>query len=166
MTSRAFGWASRAAAISLSWKRIELVEKQNGRAGILALAAFGFQFVADFAAGDQDVLGVGHVPIGNDLQKVRLRKVIESRAGIGMAQHALWSEDDQRLAPRTAGLATQHVKILRGAARLANLNIVFSGELQKAFDAGAGMFRALAFKTMREEVIRHRTEDPIYLHRR
>src|SRR5260370_28059437 len=82
---------------------------------------------------------------------MRRRKVLEFRRSVGMTQHALWREDDERLAPRAASLATQHVEILRGAGWLANLHIVFPGELQKAFDAGAGMFWPLAFKSMREQ---------------
>src|SRR4029077_8260849 len=70
---------------------------------------------------------------------------------VGMTQHALRSKDNKRFAPRTASLATQHVKILRGARWLANLNVVFACQLQEAFDAGAGMFRALAFKAVREK---------------
>jgi len=68
-----------------------------------------------------------------------------------MAQHAFWREDDERFAPRAASLAPQHVEILRGIRGLANLNVVFAGELQKAFDAGAGMFRPLAFKSVRKK---------------
>jgi hypothetical protein len=43
------------------------------------------------------------------------------------------------------------MEILRGVAGLAHLNILFAGELQKAFDAGAGMFGALTFVAMRQQ---------------
>src|SRR5579862_7072902 len=68
-----------------------------------------------------------------------------------MPQHAFWSEYHQRLAPRAASLAAQHVKILRGVGRLADLDVFFSGELQKTLQARAGMLRALAFKSVRQQ---------------
>src|SRR5215813_12568673 len=68
-----------------------------------------------------------------------------------MSQHALRSENHQRLAPRTASLTAQHVEILRGVRRLTDLNVFFTGQLQKTFDARAGMFRALAFESVRQE---------------
>ena len=48
-------------------------------------------------------------------------------------------------------LTPQQMKILGRIRRLANLQIVFGGELQKAFDAGAGVFRALAFVAVRQQ---------------
>src|ERR1700675_3429822 len=68
-----------------------------------------------------------------------------------MAQHAFWREDDQRLAPGTQGLPAQHVKILRGRRGLANLQIVLGGQLHVALDARAGMLRALALVTVRQQ---------------
>src|SRR4029077_4927977 len=41
-----------------AWQRIELVEEEDGRAGVFAASAFSAQLVADFAAGDQDALGI------------------------------------------------------------------------------------------------------------
>src|SRR4029077_19482592 len=38
-------------------QRVELVEKENGGAGVFSAAAFRAQLVAYFAAGDQDALG-------------------------------------------------------------------------------------------------------------
>src|SRR6266446_6919458 len=68
-----------------------------------------------------------------------------------MAQHALWREDDQRLAPGAAHLTAKHVEILRGSRRLADLHVVFGGKLHEALEPGAGMFRALAFVAVRQE---------------
>src|SRR5580765_3684323 len=42
-------------------------------------------------------------------------------------------------------LTAQEMEILRGVAGLRDLDIVFSGELNEALDASAGVFRALAF---------------------
>src|SRR4029077_17747134 len=43
------------------------------------------------------------------------------------------------------------MKILRGGRGLANLQIVFGGQLEKAFEAGAGMFRTLPLVTVRQQ---------------
>ena len=43
------------------------------------------------------------------------------------------------------GLTAQQMKILRGVRGLRDLDIVLRGELQEALDAGAGVFRSLAF---------------------
>src|SRR5689334_25416631 len=89
--------------------------------------------------------------VGNNGKKARRREFIDARGSIGMAQHALWSEDDQRLAPRAADLPAQEVKILRGGGRLANLHIFFAGELHKALDARAGMLGTLALVAVRKK---------------
>src|SRR5579885_3120491 len=68
-----------------------------------------------------------------------------------MAQHALWGEDDERLAPAAEGLPPQHVEILSGARGLADLDVVFGSELQVTLDAGARMLGSLAFVAMRQE---------------
>ena len=55
-------------------QRIELIEEENRGAGILAAAAFGAQFVADFAAGNQDAFGVVNFAVGDEGQKSRRAK--------------------------------------------------------------------------------------------
>src|ERR1700722_6139224 len=68
-----------------------------------------------------------------------------------MAKHALGSEDDQRLAPVAQGLAAQQMEILCGVRRLRDLDVVLGSELKEALDAGAGMFRSLAFVAVGQE---------------
>jgi hypothetical protein len=68
-----------------------------------------------------------------------------------MAQHALRSEHDQRLAPVPQRLPPQQMKILRGVRRLRDLNIVFGRELNEALDARAGVLRPLAFVAVRQQ---------------
>ena len=48
-------------------------------------------------------------------------------------------------------LAAQQMKILRGVRGLRDLDVVFRGELQEALDAGAGVFRSLAFVPVRQK---------------
>src|ERR1700686_3647469 len=129
-------------------QRVELVEENNRGGGVIAATALGAQLVAELAADDQDALGVLHFAIGNDGKKARLREVLDAGGSVGMAQHAFGSEDDERLAPGTADLAAQQMKILRSGGRLANLHVFFAGELHKALDARAGMLRPLAFITV------------------
>src|SRR3981189_1244755 len=61
-----------------------------------------------------------------------------------MAQHALGCEDDEWLAPRTARLPAQHMKILRSRRRLANLHIVSGAAMHETLQPRAGMLWSLA----------------------
>ena len=80
-------------------QRIKLVQKKDGGLGIFAASAFGAQFVANFSAGNRMRLASWHFAIRNQRQETRLGKILNRRAGVGMAQHALRREHDQRLAP-------------------------------------------------------------------
>src|SRR5579862_2891278 len=68
-----------------------------------------------------------------------------------MPEHALGRENDQRLAPMRQCLSTQQMKVLRGVGWLADLEIVTRGQLQKSFDACAGVLWSLAFVAMRQK---------------
>src|SRR5216684_3383156 len=116
---------------------VELIEKDNRGAGIFATAALGAQLVSEFAADDQDALGVLHLAIGHDRKKARLGEVVDAGRCIGMTEHTLRSEDDEWLAPWTADLTPQQVKVLRGGGRLADLHDFLTGRLHKALDARA-----------------------------
>src|SRR5467141_5227779 len=82
-----------------------------------------------------------------------------------MAQHALGCEDDEWLAPRTARLPAQHVEILGGGRRLANLHVVFRGELHEAFQTRAGMLWSLALVAVRQKHHQPRRQIPFILAR-
>ena len=126
-------------------ERIELFEEDDGGGGVFSLLSFGLKFVADFSGADQDAVGFSDFGVGDDVQKILVREIFDRRASVGMAQHALGREDDQRLAPVAQGLAAQQMEILRGVGGLRDLDVVLRGELDEALDAGAGVFRALAF---------------------
>src|SRR6266481_5735422 len=130
---------------------IKLIEEEDRRSRIFTAAAFAAQLVANLAAGDQDAPGVLHFAIGDEWQKPGPREFFDLRAGVGMAQHAFWRKDNQRLAPGAAHLTAQHVEILGGSGRLADLHVVFGSQLHETLKTGAGMFRALAFVAVREE---------------
>src|SRR5260370_31455538 len=67
-------------------QRIELIQENNRGGGVFAAAALGAKFVAEFAADDQDALGVLHFGVGNDRKKARLRELIDARGGGGSAR--------------------------------------------------------------------------------
>src|SRR5580700_741754 len=129
-------------------QRIKLIQKKDGGRSVMATAAFGAQFVSDFAAGDQDTFGVVNVGVTDKVLETRLGKIFERRRRIGMAEHAFWREDYQRLAPRAKRLATQQVKILCRGRRLADLHVAFGSELHETLDARAGMLRPLTLIAM------------------
>ena len=68
-----------------------------------------------------------------------------------MPQHALRSENNQRLAPRPQHLPPQQMKVLCGCRRLADLHVVAGSQLQIALDACARMLRSLALVAMRQQ---------------
>ncbi len=76
-----------------------------------------------------------------------------------MPEHALGSEDHERFAPWPQGLAAEQMKILGRVRRLANLNVVFRGQLQETFDASAGVFRPLALVAMGQQ--HHQTGEQV-----
>src|SRR5258708_33387996 len=84
-------------------QRVELVQKENCRTSVFTAAAFGTQLVADFSAGNQDAASVLHFPVGNQREEARVRKFLDFGTSIGMAQHNLGREDDQRLWPPAGG---------------------------------------------------------------
>ena len=130
---------------------VELFEEDDGGGGVFSLLAFGLKFVADFSGTDQDAVGFSDFGVGDDVQEILVREVFDGRTGVGVAQHALRSEDYERLAPVAQGLAAQEMEILRGIAGLRDLDVVLGGELNEALDAGAGMFWALAFVAVGQE---------------
>src|SRR5713226_4322879 len=71
--------------------------------------------------------------------------------GVRMAQHTFGREHNQGLAPVTQRLTAEHVKVLRGGRWLADLYVVFGGELQVTFNASAGVLRALPFIAVRQQ---------------
>ena len=92
-----------------------------------------------------------------------MREFLNIGTGVRMAQHAFWRENDQRLAPRAARLPAQHVEVLRRGGRLADLHVVFGGELQEAFESRARMLRPLAFVAVGQQHHDSRREIPFVL---
>src|SRR6266404_8388135 len=85
-------------------QRVELVERNNCGAGVFAATALGAEFVSDFAAGDEDALGVLHLTIRNDGKETRLGELVDAGGRIRMTQHAFRSKHNEGLAPGTTNL--------------------------------------------------------------
>ena len=62
-----------------------------------------------------------------------------------MAQQTLGRHNNQRPPQLSDHLPAEHVKKLSRGSRHTNLHVVVATKLQKAFEAGRGMFGALAF---------------------
>ena len=125
--------------------------EKKSRCVVFAATAVRAEFVANLSAGDEDALRVGNFASGTSVRNRGALEFFDGGSGVRMAQHALWSENDQRLAPAAASLPSEQVEILRGVGGLADLDIVFASELHEALDARAGMFRPLAFVAMRKK---------------
>src|SRR5579871_5550223 len=92
-----------------------------------------------------------------------MRKVLDWRRRIGMPKHTLGREHNQRLAPMRERLPTEQVEVLCRIRRLTNLEIVPRSQLQESLDASAGVFRALAFVSMRQKQNQSREQAPFIL---
>ena len=108
-------------------KWVELLEEHDGGAGVFSFFSFGLELVADFSGADQDAVGLSDFGVGDDVEEILVGEIFNRRAGVGVAQHALWREDHERLAPVARGLAAQEMEILRGVGRLRDLDVVFGG---------------------------------------
>ncbi len=81
------------------WKGIELFQKYNRGAVVFSFLTLGLEFMADFPGADQDAVGLADLHVRDYVQETLAGKVRDRRRRIGMAQHALGREHDQRLAP-------------------------------------------------------------------
>ncbi len=130
---------------------VELFEEDDADRVVFALGALDAQVVADLAAADEQAVGVGDGVVGENVLEVVEREVGDRGHGVGVTQHGFRGEDDEGLAPFTHGLAAQEVEELRGGGGLGDLNIVLRGQLEIAFDAGAGVLGSLTFVAVGEE---------------
>ncbi len=71
--------------------------------------------------------------------------------GHRVPEQALGRHDDKRLAERAQHLPAQDVEIVGRAGDVAHLDVVVGAQLQEAFEAGAGVFRPLAFEAVRQQ---------------
>ncbi len=130
---------------------VKLFEEDDAGGAVAPLLTFDAQLMSDFSGADEQAFGTGDAGFGQNILETRQREVFDGRDGIGMAQHALGREDDERLAPFLQSLPAQEMEILRGVRGLADLDVVVRGELEIAFDARAGVLRTLAFVAVGQE---------------
>src|SRR5579884_3766743 len=91
---------------------IQLLDKNDGGGLVLAFFPLDPEFVADLAGAQEHAAGVLGLLIGEHVEESWPRKFVELRSGVGVAQHALWREHDQRLAPLASCLTAQQMEIL------------------------------------------------------
>src|SRR5258708_34245695 len=130
---------------------IELIEKDDGCGGVIATFTFAPKLVADLAAAENHALSARNFPVLHYGLEAARAQLDDRAGGVGMTQHALGSKDDQRLAPAAQRLTPQHMKILGGGGRLTDLDVLFGGGLEITLDASAGVFRTLAFVSVRQQ---------------
>ena len=140
---------------ALGVEGVDLFEPEDGDVGDVLFAAFGEQVVVDFAGADEDAADFGLVDVVGFVNPVLEAsggsEFVEGADGEGIAEHALGAHDDQWAAVGALGLSAEQVEILRGRGGVADDHVVFSAELQEAFEAGVGMFGAHAFVAVGEE---------------
>src|SRR2546421_10646261 len=120
------------------------------------------QLVINFPSAKQDAIDLSRdfrrfVP--NDALEISAGAIFESRNYLWMPQETFGRHDDQRLTPRAQHLAAQTMEILGRCGRVSHLQVVLGGEMKEALEAGAGMFRALSFVTVRQQ--QDQTAEPL-----
>src|SRR5262249_52466606 len=126
-------------------KGIQLLQKDNCSGAVLTFLALTPQLVSDFPRTDQYAASIAHLRVRNHIVKSTAAEIGNWRGCIWVSQHALGREYDQWLAPVPQGLASQQVKILCRAGRLAYLQVVSRRQLKKALNPSAGVLWPLSF---------------------
>src|SRR5437763_3862470 len=68
-----------------------------------------------------------------------------------MAEQTFRREYDERLSPVSFHLAAQAMEVLSGCRRRDDLQVVFRGEEEEPFEAGARVLGAFAFERVRQQ---------------
>src|SRR5581483_4256503 len=91
---------------------IQLVEKNDGGGLVFAFPALDLKFVTNLPRTNEDAVGMSHLRVRHNLEEAFVGKVLDRGRRVGMPQHALGSEDNQRLAPVAQRLAPEQMKVL------------------------------------------------------
>ncbi len=130
---------------------IELLEEDDADGEVFALFALDAEIVSDLSGADEQAARIFDVVVGQHVLEVIESEVGDGGGCVGMAQHALGSEDDERLAPGAQCLTPQKMEVLRGVGGLADDHVLACGELQEALYAGGGVFGTLAVVAVGQE---------------
>ena len=79
--------------------RIQLLEEDDADGEVFALFALDAEVVSDLSGADEEAARVLHVVVGEHVLEVIECEVGDGGGCVGVTQHALGGEDDERLAP-------------------------------------------------------------------
>ena len=108
-------------------ERVELLETDDGGAGVASLVTLGAQLVGDLPRAEQDPRRASDSAVRQHGKEAPGGELGDRRGGERRAQHPLRSQRHQRLAPGPLRLAAQQMEVLRGGRRLADLDVVLGG---------------------------------------
>src|SRR5262249_19710670 len=130
-------------------ERIHLVEEADRRLRIAATFALHLQLMTDLSGAEQNSSGIRNRRVDHYRSEPRNVTEIRQRTDcLRMPQHALWSKNNERLAPFPHRLTPQQMEVLRRGRRLRHLHVVASGKLKISLNSSARVFRTLAFVSM------------------
>ena len=133
-------------------ERIQLLDPDDGGVGDLVRGAVGVEVVVDLAGAKDEALGgLGGLNVVDDLWEASRGELRDLGDGGGETEEGLGRHDDERLAEVAFHLAAEGVEIVGRSGDVGHLDIVLGAELEKAFEAGGGVFGALSFVAVGEE---------------
>ena len=80
-----------------------------------------------------------------------VRELAEWAGGTGVAEKAFGGHDDEGFDDFAKGLTSQEVEVAGGSCGVGDGHIVFGTELEESFEAGTGVFGALAMVAVGEK---------------
>src|SRR5262245_11393158 len=135
-------------------KRVELLDAHNRDAlPVLVLRLRLRQVIVDFSAAEDHLLDASWLSdrIVEDFEEAAGGQLLQWRGRGLEAQHALGRQQHERLAKVALHLTTQNVEVLRRRRGIADLEVILGAQLQIAFEASAGVVRALPLVAVRQQ---------------
>ena len=131
-------------------ERIKLLDADDRHVVALELVALLLQLEIDLAGAEEDAFDsiLQHWSMsGITSRKLPVAHSSSVLSDLRMTQQRLGRHDHQRLAPDAQHLPAQAVEVLRGRGEVADLDVVFGGQREESFQAGAASARAPALRS-------------------
>ena len=136
-------------------QRVQQLHARDGEVAHTVAPRVQHQVVIDATRAQQQrghlVARAGDQRILDDGAEAAVTQVGERGRGLFQAQQALRREDHQRSRIAGDALVAQEVKVLRRRRAVGHAHVAVGGELEKPFDASAGMLWTAALVTMWQE---------------